>query len=300
MSNSAAISPNARRWLNTISFAEGTWDARSGQPRYAITFGYRPIGDLSKHPDRVIKSGGYASAAAGAYQFMPGTWAGVQQKLRLPDFGPISQDLGALQLIRARGVNPDKDPITPQTLAKLAPEWASIPTLRGGSYYGQPSKPASTLIKFSQNPKAAAGYTGQVPGYAETATGARRGVPPAPEGASQTDPISAAVGQALLNTIIGDILRGSNSADAYGGSTQPPVPHSNESDVESGSSGLSGEDVQAAVAEALAAQNASFAEAQRARDVQEVAESNMEQQKRMMAALMQQAQASFGTPAPVF
>lgn len=230
MSDSAAISPNARRWLNTISFAEGTWDARSGQPRYAITFGYQPIGDLSKHPDRVVKSGGYASAAAGAYQFMPGTWAGVQQKLRLPDFGPVSQDLGALQLIRARGVNPDKDPITPQTLAKLAPEWASIPTLRGGSYYGQPSKPASTLIKFSQNPKAAAGYTGQVPGYAETAKGARRGVPP--EGASQTDRISAAVGRALLNSLLTRFAGGDQSLIDYGSPTQPAVPHSNEADVE--------------------------------------------------------------------
>ena len=141
---SEGISPNARRWLNTIAFAEGTWG--SSGPRYNITHGYEPIFDLSKHPDRVVKG----SAAAGAYQFMPATWRAVQQKLGLPDFGPASQDKAALELMRARGINPDTDPITRETLAKLAPEWASLPTMQGASYYGQPVKSFEALSKFAQ------------------------------------------------------------------------------------------------------------------------------------------------------
>ena len=154
MPSGGQISPNARRWLDTISFAEGTWGGEA--PRYAITFGYQPIADLSKHPNRVVKSGGYASAAAGAYQFMPQTWEGVRSKLGLRDFSPVSQDLGALELIRQRGVDPDRDPITPETLAKLSGEWASIPTLSGKSAYGQPVKPAEQLIKFAGSPASVA------------------------------------------------------------------------------------------------------------------------------------------------
>jgi len=154
MPSGGQISPNARRWLDTISFAEGTWGGQA--PRYAITFGYQPIADLSKHPDRVVKSGGYASAAAGAYQFMPQTWEGVRSKLGLRDFSPVSQDLGALELIRQRGVDPDRDPITRETLAKLSGEWASIPTLSGKSAYGQPVKPAEQLIKFAGSPASVA------------------------------------------------------------------------------------------------------------------------------------------------
>lgn len=145
---SDAISPNARRWLNMISFAEGTWGGSA--PRYDVTFGYKPIKDLSRHPNQVVRGDGYSSAAAGAYQFMPSTWAGVAKKRGLKDFGPTSQDIAALELIRARGVDPERDPITPQTVAKLSGEWASLPTLQGKSAYGQPVKSFEALRQFAE------------------------------------------------------------------------------------------------------------------------------------------------------
>jgi muramidase (phage lysozyme) len=146
---SSSISPNARRWLNTIAFAEGTWG--KGAPRYDITFGYTPIKDLSKHPDRVVQGGKYSSAAAGAYQFMPETWARAQKALGLKDFGPQSQDLAALQLLRWRGIDPDRDPLTRENIAKVANEWASLPTMEGRSAYGQPVKSFDTLKKFAES-----------------------------------------------------------------------------------------------------------------------------------------------------
>lgn len=143
------LSPNARRWLDTIAFAEGTWG--EGAPRYDITFGYQPIRDLSRHPNRVVKGGGYSSAAAGAYQFTPATWDRVKKTLGLSDFGPQAQDQAALQLMRWRGVDPDRDPITPATVAKLAGEWASLPDISGKSAYGQPVKSFESLKRFADS-----------------------------------------------------------------------------------------------------------------------------------------------------
>ena len=139
------ISPQAAALLRVIRHAEGT----AGPKGYSTMFGGGQFDPSKGHPDRVVKSGGYSSAAAGAYQFMPDTWRGVSSKLKLPDFSPGSQDLGALQLIRARGVDPDQ-PLTPQGLNKLAPEWASLPTLKGTSYYGQPVKAVKELLNIYQ------------------------------------------------------------------------------------------------------------------------------------------------------
>lgn len=133
----ADISPNARALLETIRFAEGT----PGDSGYGTMFGGGQFDWRQGHPNRVVRSGGYSSAAAGAYQFMPDTWRGVAKQIGIDpsDFSPAAQDRAALQLIRNRGVDPDQ-PLTPASLEKLAPEWASLPTRSGKSYYGQPVK----------------------------------------------------------------------------------------------------------------------------------------------------------------
>ena len=141
--------PEVRSLLNTIRYAEGT----PGETGYQTMFGGGKF-DTSKgwrHPDKVISSGGYNSAAAGAYQFMPGTWQGTAKALGLPDFSPKSQDLAALYLIdKKRGA---LDPFLKgekfgTVLNKLAPEWAALPTSSGGSYYGQPSKKLGDLYQY--------------------------------------------------------------------------------------------------------------------------------------------------------
>jgi lysozyme len=105
---------------------------------------------LDRHPDRVIYSSRYASAAAGAYQFMPFTWNMVIQRLGLTGFGPDSQDQGALYLIQRRGALhlADRGELTAELAARLAPEWASFQTLAGSSYYGQPVKRFEDLRRF--------------------------------------------------------------------------------------------------------------------------------------------------------
>ena len=125
------ITPERRAMLNTIRFAEGTW--KNGlDVGYRVMFGGGLMASMDRHPDRVIYSSRYASAAAGAYQFMPFTWDLVKRSIGVRGFGPEVQDQGALFLIQRRkalGLT-DTGVMTPQLAAMLAPEWASFPTLR--------------------------------------------------------------------------------------------------------------------------------------------------------------------------
>lgn len=146
-----AVTPERQALLNTIRYAEGTWKngARIG---YHVMFGGSLTPSLERHPNRVNYSSRYASAAAGAYQFMPFTWNLIVQQLGVRDFQPDAQDQGALLLIQRRGALSlaDRGEFTPELAARLAPEWASFPTLAGSSYYGQPVKRYSELRRFYQ------------------------------------------------------------------------------------------------------------------------------------------------------
>jgi len=143
------ITPERRALLNTIRFAEGTWKGGLDLG-YRVMFGGGLMASLDRHPNRVIYSSRYASAAAGAYQFMPFTWTMVQRKIGVRGFGPEAQDQGAIYLIQRRKALglADTGHLTPQLAALLAPEWASFPTLRGVSYYGQPVKRFTNLHRF--------------------------------------------------------------------------------------------------------------------------------------------------------
>lgn len=144
------LTPERKALLNTIRYAEGTW--RDGEAvGYRVLYGGDTFDSFEKHPERVIVKR-YTSAAAGAYQFLPRTWSMAAAKLGLGDFGPRNQDQAALFLIERRKALTEADAgkLTPQLLAKLAPEWASLPTLAAKSYYGQPVKKAKDLQRFYQ------------------------------------------------------------------------------------------------------------------------------------------------------
>ncbi len=142
------ITPERRALLNTIRYAEGTWFGGS-QAGYQVLYGGGRFADLSRHPDVVVQRG-YASAAAGAYQFLPGTWQAAARRLKLTDFGPESQDQAALHLVQQRGALQtfDRQGLSAEVLARLAPEWASLPNAQGDSQYGQPVKSHGELQTF--------------------------------------------------------------------------------------------------------------------------------------------------------
>ena len=143
------ITPELRAALDTIRHAEGTWLGGSDKG-YKTMFGGSTFSNFARHPDKVIHTPRYSSAAAGAYQFLPGTWDEVSKKAGLNDFSPGNQDRGAIELLKKRGVYDSlkAGKFTPEVAAKMAPEWASFPTMAGGSYYGQPSKKFGELEKF--------------------------------------------------------------------------------------------------------------------------------------------------------
>jgi len=150
------ITPQRRALLNTIRYAEGTW--KQGKEGYRTLYGGGRFRSLERHPEIVVVKR-YTSAAAGAYQFLPGTWSEAARKLQLESFEPSSQDQAALYLVDRRGVldQIDQQGLTREAMAVLASEWASFPTLAGRSAYGQPVKRAEDLQRFfSSNLKALA------------------------------------------------------------------------------------------------------------------------------------------------
>lgn len=94
-------------------------------------------------PSKVINSRGLTSNAAGRYQQMLKDWPHYRDLLKLPDFGPLSQDRLAIQHIRECRALPDV--IAGRiavAIGKCSNIWASLP----GNAYGQPVRPTDDLI----------------------------------------------------------------------------------------------------------------------------------------------------------
>lgn len=144
-------SPEIQADLDTISFAEGTWNPNTQQRQYNIRFGGGSFDNSQPHPGTIIDGQTVSSSAHGAYQFMPDTWKGANDGAN-PVMSPILQDQAAVKLMNMRGYNPFGDFATESV--KLAPEWASYPTEAGTSNYKlrdgspQPSKSLDELTRF--------------------------------------------------------------------------------------------------------------------------------------------------------
>jgi muramidase (phage lysozyme) len=122
-----ANDPNVRKYLEMIKKSEGTKGYDSG-------FGNVKLSNLDAHPGTSHKfketdGKKNTTTAAGAYQFLKGTWDGVQGKLGLTDFGASAQDAAAVELLRQRGaLDAIKSGDWSTALAKTGAEWASLPT----------------------------------------------------------------------------------------------------------------------------------------------------------------------------
>ncbi|MFN3361422.1 MAG: peptidoglycan-binding protein [Pseudanabaenaceae cyanobacterium] len=124
--------PQISAFLKMIRVPEGT----ASPDGYRTMFTGKLFNDFSDHPRELQCSNGLCSDAAGAYQFLSTTWDDVAKDLKLPDFSPQSQDLGAIELIRRRGAYENIiDGRIVLALEKTSWEWASLPPGR----YGQPS-----------------------------------------------------------------------------------------------------------------------------------------------------------------
>lgn len=145
-------SPNVKAFLEAIRYAEGT-----NKPEgYQTIFTGAKFNDFSKHPDTVKCAIGLSgekicSAAAGAYQYMPDTWAWVSKEINAKDFSPENQDRGAIALLKKRGVLDliEKGEIS-TAFTKVCEEWASISCDKNsviGAYPNQAVKPIGELME---------------------------------------------------------------------------------------------------------------------------------------------------------
>lgn len=145
---------NLSAFLGMIRQAEGT--AQHADP-YRVMFGHVIwTGDMADHPRRAVqftdkKGRRLWTSAAGAYQFMArspipdgsGRWTGVDtwdrlaRRLRLPDFGPDSQDRAAVALIDEAGALRDvRAGNFEAAVSKVRRIWASLP----GAGHDQPER----------------------------------------------------------------------------------------------------------------------------------------------------------------
>ncbi|MCO7512379.1 glycoside hydrolase family 104 protein [Serratia fonticola] len=148
-------SNNLRAFLDMLAWSEGTSTSpatkNNGYDVIVTGIDKKPevFTDFSDHPfnkgrpSKVINSKGLTSNASGRYQHMLRDWGHYRNLLKLPDFGPESQDRWAIQLIKERRALPDIEAgnIT-SAISKCRNIWASLP----GANYGQPEHKLDRLL----------------------------------------------------------------------------------------------------------------------------------------------------------
>lgn len=151
--------PNVQAFIYLVSYAEGTYKAPDP---YRVCYSFKhTIIDLRDHPVITgewageplppemcrragFKSGKCKSTAAGASQFIVGTWRDLKQRLGLPDFGPESQDLATWGLAVSRGAdNLILSGDVVKAVMRCSSQWASFP----GNYAGQRQRKMDQLVE---------------------------------------------------------------------------------------------------------------------------------------------------------
>ncbi|MEF4097585.1 glycoside hydrolase family 104 protein, partial [Escherichia coli] len=121
-----------RAFLRMIRIGEGTIQ----EDGYRTMFTGVKFTDFSKHPNIRHEANGVVSTAAGAYQFLYGTWRNLQRRYSFPDFSPSNQDLGCIALIAGRkALDVVMQGKISEAIHLCRIEWASLP----GSPHGQPT-----------------------------------------------------------------------------------------------------------------------------------------------------------------
>lgn len=129
---------NVRAFLRVIREGETDQTGNAYRKLVGDKPGVYSLKDLSKHPHRIVWIGylNVASSAAGAYQFLSGTWDEMVKKYGFENFEPACQDEAAVGLIaRRKSLSAIMSGDLQTTLDNCSYEWASLPPGR----YGQPT-----------------------------------------------------------------------------------------------------------------------------------------------------------------
>lgn len=136
-------SRNMLAFLDMLAFSEGTIGrGDDGYNKLVNPAGY--FDSYATHPNVLVQvNPTLKSTAAGRYQFRSRHWDHYRDLLKLPDFGPASQDAWAIQLIRERRALADiENGRIGDAIVKCANIWASLP----GAGYGQREHKMDVLL----------------------------------------------------------------------------------------------------------------------------------------------------------
>lgn len=150
ISEKLAGSQNALAFLDMLAWSEGTSISKhTKDDGYDVVVGGinspNTFARYKTHPGILVtvNTKGLKSTAAGRYQQLQRYWPHYRDLLKLPDFGPVSQDRLALHLIKERGaldhVHAGRVPIAISLCKNI---WASLP----GAGYGQHERKLDDLI----------------------------------------------------------------------------------------------------------------------------------------------------------
>lgn len=142
--SAAEVGKNVVAFLDTLAYSELGSQAKNSEDGYNVIVSGKTFADYSDHPRVLVPLPRLhiSSTAAGRYQFLSRTWDGLTDRLNLSDFSPLSQDRGAIELIRQRGALDDvRSGRFATAVNKCRKEWASLP----GAGYSQPEHPLEVL-----------------------------------------------------------------------------------------------------------------------------------------------------------
>lgn len=132
-------------FLDMLAHAEGT--PRFGrEDGYDVIVGGATFDSYDDHPRQLVWLPSYEihSSAAGRYQFLTRTWDDLVKRFGLPDFTPVSQDLGAVHLIRqCKALSLIHDGRIREAIHACRKIWASLP----GAGYGQRELATDELLQ---------------------------------------------------------------------------------------------------------------------------------------------------------
>lgn len=159
MARLEGISANLNAFLDVLAWAEGTSTSEITQDDgYDIIVtgvdGKERFSDYSKHPfvgrnPKKVNNTGLFSTASGRYQHMRVHYTHYRDLLKLPDFGPISQDRWAIQLIKERkgALKAIEEGRIEDAVRAVASLWASLP----GAGHNQPERSMNKLLQVYQS-----------------------------------------------------------------------------------------------------------------------------------------------------
>lgn len=142
------ISTQLKAFLDMLAYSEGTDNGRqpTNDHGYDVIVGGKLFYDYSKHPGIYVKlSKTLTSSAAGRYQILEKYAKHYMKQLKLPDFGPDSQDKIAIQLIKeCKAFDDISAGRIHKAIHKCRSRWASLP----GAGYGQHEQKIEKLIEI--------------------------------------------------------------------------------------------------------------------------------------------------------